>query len=101
MSRVGFEIRHLIAAPITLVMLVQFIILFRIKRYVPKPVFYVLGIPFYIQDVIYNVVIGSFIFNERPQEWIFTDRIKRHVSDPDAPAHRFALVLNRYDEGHV
>jgi hypothetical protein len=101
MSRVGFEIRHLIAAPFTLLMLVQFIVLFTLKRYVPKPVFYVLGFPFLIQDIVYNVVIGSFIFMERPKEWIFTDRIKRHVQDPDCPSHRFALVLNRFDEGHV
>ena len=99
--RVSFEIRHLIAAPFTLLMLAQFIPLMWVEHRIPKPVFYVIGLPFVLQDVIYNIVIGSFIFWERPQEWLFTDRLKRMANDRPGPAARFAAVLNFFDEGHV
>ena len=53
-------------------------------------------------DVVFNVIWGTLIFREWPQEWLFTDRVKRHMLYRDnATAHRWAVRLNYVDPGHV
>ena len=76
MTHKSFELRYLICAPATLALLVQFIILIWLEKRI-KPLYYVYGIPFVIQDVIYNVVAGTLMFLEPPREWMFTTRLKR------------------------
>ena len=100
-SRACFEIRHLVAAPATLWVLWQFIAIMWMMRNLPKVVVYPFGVAFLLQDAIYNMLAGSFIFWERPREILFTDRVKRHLVDSDCPASRFAVVLNYFDPGHV
>lgn len=93
-----FEVTYLVFAPVTLFMLVFFALVdwLRDKH---KVAFWVVGVPFAILDVIYNVVIGSLLFMEWPREWLFTTRLKRHVGD--WRVERFARVLNKIDAGHV
>ena len=93
-----FEITYLIAAPVTLWMLVQFAFLAWLKPRVPI-LFKPLAVIFVVQDVIYNAVFGSLFFAERPREWLFTDRLKRWSGD--WRVERFARVLNALDTGHV
>lgn len=70
----------------------------------PKLVYYGLAVPFYVCDIFYNVVFGSFIYLEIPRELIFTKRIARHRNSPyDGPAtySKFACkVLDYFDPGH-
>lgn len=46
----------------------------------------VLGYPWLavglVLDIIFNVVIGSLIFLERPREWLFTSRVSRWNDEP-------------------
>ena len=64
-------------------------------------VWLLIGIP---ADVLFNVVWGTWIFRERPREWLFTHRVKRHVSKTDwrgKKAKLWAEMLNAIDENHV
>ena len=98
-----FEITYLIVAPLTLVLLVQFIALAwldkRLPRWVLWTVFGPITIPFALLDVAYNAVIGTLLFRRLPREWFLTTRLKE--MGPDARTERFARVLNHFDKGHV
>ena len=64
-----------------------------------------IGVPFVLADVLFNVVIGSFIFWELPREWLFTTRLSRHknsgVSQPRYEvAWRLCRLLSAYDNNH-
>jgi len=96
---VGFEIRYLIVAPISLVLLVQFIALQWLDKRVPRWSFAPLILVFAVQDVAFNLTLATWIFWQRPRELLLTTRLKGMGADPRAA--RFALVLNYFDEGHV
>jgi hypothetical protein len=65
---------------------------------------YPLAAAFILLDVLFNLIIGSFVFLERPREFLFTDRLKRHKAGPDGDYKEFAIyickIMNRYDPGH-
>lgn len=69
---------------------------------VPLYAFLVAGV---IADAIFNATIGSVIFRELPKEWLFTARIRRHLSSSDSrrrtAAERWATRINKIDPGHV
>ena len=100
MPNVLFEIRHLIAAPVTLALLLQFAALAWLMPRLPRPVFWVIAVPFIIQDVLYQITVGTFLFWERPREFMFTTRLKR-LDGIDPHVERFKNVLNELDKGHV
>lgn len=100
MPNVLFEIRHLMAAPVTLALLLQFAALAWLMPRMPRPVFWVIAVPFIIQDVIYQITVGTFLFWERPREFMFTTRLKR-LDGIDPNVERFKNVLNELDKGHV
>ena len=53
-------------------------------------------------DVIFNVFYGSLIFREAPREWLFTQRVQRHMHDKDNHVARlWERRLNYIDPGHV
>lgn len=93
-----FEVTYLVFAPITLLMLVSFILV-DWSRDNFKPLLLLIGVPFAIMDILYNIVVGSLLFMEWPREWLFTTRLKRHIGD--WRVERFARVLNKVDPGHV
>lgn len=96
---VKYEIRYLLVAPLSLFLLLQFILLAWLDKRLPRWAFSPLIVVFVAQDVAYNLSIATWLFWERPQEWLVTTRLKRMVEDPRI--ERVALVLNHYDEGHV
>jgi len=103
MNRTLFEIRHMIAAPVTLFLLAWFALYAALNTFLPRKLVVVLAFltGFVLADVLYNLTVGSFLFWERPKEWLFTDRLKR-LHDADVHAvDRFVVVLNSLDEGHV
>ncbi|MFU8834024.1 MAG: hypothetical protein ACNA7F_02015 [Roseovarius sp.] len=106
MRDVWFEVRYLIMAPFTLALLVQFAVLMWVQRRVPKPLlylFYPAAAVFLVEDFIYQVVVGTFLFLDRPRDVLFTGRLKRlDAQDPaDYQVWRFKRVLNALDPGHV
>lgn len=94
-----FEIRYLIAAPVTLFILAQFIFLAWLDKRLPRWAFSPLIFVFVIEDVLYNATVGWFLFGTPPRQWLFTDRLNEMGTVPER--ERFALVLNHYDGGHV
>jgi len=58
----------------------------------------------YPADIIFNWTYGSFVFREWPREWLFSDRIRRHVLSSDRRSRRIALrwarLLNAIDPDH-
>lgn len=55
-------------------------------------------------DVLWNWLIGSFIFLEIPRELLFTSRVKRHVRGVGWRQHKaqkWARIMNKIDPGHV
>jgi len=101
MTRPAFEWCYLIAAPVTLWLLLQFSFYAMLDRFLPRWLVVVLALPFIVQDVIYNLLIGSLLFWEWPREWLFTDRLKRHDRLGSYGVDRFAVTLNALDPGHV
>lgn len=103
MDRTWFEVRHLAAAPVTLCILAWFAFYAWLATFLPRwlvvAIAFLTG--FVLADVIYNLTVGSFLFWERPKEWLFTSRLQR-LHDADVSAtQRFVVVLNSLEPGHV
>lgn len=56
-------------------------------------------------DVLFNVIYGSWIFREIPKEFLFTNRVKRHVKESKGSrldtANRWKKKMNIIMPGHV
>lgn len=56
-------------------------------------------------DVFFNISWGSIIYQERPKEWLFTTRTKRHINDSHGTilkrAETWKNRLNWIDPGHI
>ena len=55
-------------------------------------------------DVFFNLTWGSLIYRERPKEFLFTTRTKRHMKSKGhqlEAAKKWAYRLNAIDPGHV
>lgn len=52
------------------------------------------GVPFLVTDIVFNLVFGSFIFWERPKEWLFSTRLSRWIeADQTTEGYRLANEL--------
>ncbi|PIY28409.1 MAG: hypothetical protein COZ09_10190 [Comamonadaceae bacterium CG_4_10_14_3_um_filter_60_42] len=101
-----FEIRYLIVAPVTLALLVYFMGLFRAKPAVDRyKVLWIIAAPFVVvflvMDALYQLIIGTWLFLERPRDILFTGRLKRLDEAGDCRVDRFKRTLNEIDPGHV
>lgn len=63
---------------------------------------------FILLDVIYNIIFGSFLFWEKPEELVFTSRLEKHkkgtarnstIASQDL-AYYYCERLNEHDPGH-
>ena len=64
----------------------------------PAYVFLATGV---LADVLFNVIFGSIIFREIPKEFLFTNRVKRHLKEKSVVAQEWADRLNKIYPGHV
>lgn len=69
------------------------------------PLLIALGLPFLIADIAFNLIFGSFIFWERPKEWLFTTRLSRwKEADRTTEGYRLAnelcYQLSKIDPNH-
>ncbi len=65
----------------------------------------------FVADVVFNATWGSVIFREAPQEWTFTERVKRHYYADSAgstkafkryqAAEVWRRRINLIDPGHI
>ena len=97
--------RYLLVGPITFIIYALFAFGFWIFCKVEDTWFdpvwsIVYGLPFLILDILYNVLIGSFIWWEFPKELLYTDRIKRW-DDRSEFAKVMGEYMNIWDPGHV
>lgn len=97
-----YEIRYLLASPFLLALYVQYVMVYRMRNSNYQwqlAVFWVpLGILFALQNILFNLLIGSLIFGERPRQLFFSDRIR--ASTPDRQL-RYKKLLNPHDPGHI
>lgn len=102
-------IRHTLMAPATLFMLLfgAFCAWLYHNVFDEQPPLWAtvaFGLPFYICDIIYNAICGTFIFLELPREWVYTNRVARHRVSPYEGTALFArhvcMVLDYFDPGH-
>ena len=56
-------------------------------------------------DVTFNLIFGTLFFREIPREWLFTNRVKRHIKESRgrelSTAMYWAGILNAIDPRHV
>jgi len=93
----------MLAAPVTLFVLAWFSLYAWINTFLPRQVVVAIAFltGFVFVDILYNLTVGTFLFWERPREWLFTTRIQR-LHDADVSAtQRFIVVLNTLEPGHV
>lgn len=96
--------RYLLTAPLTAVVLALYALGFTVANRLDGMSYqawkYTYGTAFLVIDVLYNWTIGTFIWWERPREWVFTERLQRHARG----GRGFACILCRYlsiwDEDH-
>lgn len=101
-----FEVRYLISAPATLFLLAFFMALSWAKPTVDRyKVLWIPAVPFVavflVLDALYQLVIGTWLFLERPRDLLFTGRLKRLDEAGDCRIDRFKRTLNEIDPGHV
>lgn len=64
---------------------------------IPAVVLVLLGLP---ADVIFNWIAGTILFRERPHEWVFTARCKRHKAGQDGwrkdKAMKWCAAMNKF-----
>lgn len=65
---------------------------------VPIWTFLVLG---FVVDILFNWLIGTFIFMEFPREFVFTDRVQRQYRKGNKRAAFWVDVLNKIEPGHI
>lgn len=57
-----------------------------------------------LMDVLFNIVIGTMYFKERPKEWLFTGRCSRHLNSTGERLRKAQFVcdhlLNPFENGH-
>lgn len=101
--------RHLLVAPVILVLYIYFAIIFSLHHKVyngdsPFLLKLVLGAPFYIFDVLFNMFFASFILLEFPKELTFTSRLVRHKAAGGVGtgiyATRMCQLLSEFDKEH-
>lgn len=78
------------------------------KLYAKKsPLLYVAAGPMVLMDVTFQVTWGTYYFRERPREFFFSDRVRRHLhSDPPGSDWRDEALhwkseLNARWPGHI
>lgn len=99
--------RQLLAAPLTIPLLAYFHFLAYLKNEEvfddndpPRIVVWLLLPPFLVLDVVYNVVVGTWLYWELPKELLFTQRCIRHRDMGDEQARVLCAILNDIDPGH-
>ena len=100
-----YEIRYLMAAPALLWLYWQYAFVYWCIRSAPDAVTWLLvplwvpmGAAFIVQNILFNLTFGSFIFWERPRQWYFSDRIR---AADEQRKRRYRVLLNAWDEGHI
>lgn len=96
--------RHLIAGPVTFVLYalyaIGFTVYHNLSGWKANAWKYIYGPPFLVLDILYNIIVGSFIWWELPKETLYTSRLERKKEEGHALAHHLCGYLNIYDEDH-
>lgn len=52
-------------------------------------------------DILWNLTVGTFLYWERPREWMLTTRLKRLDREGAYGVEQIKVMLNALDPGHV
>jgi len=98
---------HLLVGPITSVLYAYYAVIFTIHHkwkddlgFVYWVLYFTLGFPFLVLDILYNWIIGTILFAEFPRQWLFTQRLARHKKKGSAYAQHMCKLLDYFDPGH-
>lgn len=102
-SWTAFATRDRLCGPFTVALMWQYAGLYWLDRNVPNARlwFAPLVVIFVIENFLYQVFIGTFIFWERPRHPQFTQRIQAMYDRGDPRVASFVQVLNEHDPGHI
>jgi len=93
--------RHLSVGPLTLLVYIHYCLVYLARRYVGEWLYVLVGLPFIPVNIVYNWVVGTYIFWELPREGGYTGRVKRHLKLGCRFAKHIARLLNVPDPEHV
>jgi len=96
-----FEIRYLSISLVMLWIYWQYAVTYLLMNNFYKSTMIIwlpLGVVFALQNIVFNLTFGSYLFWEKPQQWFFSDRIR---SAPEARQRRFKKLLNGPDPDHI
>lgn len=87
----------------TVLLMWQYAGLYWLDRNVPhaRKWFFLLILVFIIENFLYQVIIGTLIFGERPRHLQFTQRIQWMHDRGDPRVDRIIDVLNEHDKYHI
>lgn len=97
----SFEMRYLMIAPLMLWLYWQYILVYLIINKMPDPwrwLFLPFGLAFAVQNALFNLTGGWFLYWERPRQVYFSDRIR---FGSEERKERFRRLLNPYDPNHI
>lgn len=102
MSYTKWELKYLLVAPFTILLILWFAVGMKFRD--NRIAVVLIGYPFWLYDLIYNFTVASFLWGfPEKGDWLVTDRLKKAVKTKDNlyGYHRFIQVANENDEGHV
>jgi len=99
-----YEVRYLIASPALLWLYWQYVVTYRWYNapkwftYLLSPVFAPMAVAFVLQNILFNLTFGSFIFWEKPTTTFFTGRIN---NAEEYRKVRYRKLMNPHDPDHI
>lgn len=97
MDYTKFELKYLLVAPFTLLLMAWFAVGMKFRH--NRLLVILIGYPFWVYDLVYNWTVGWFLFG-KPEKPLVTDRLKR-MQGTHHGIQRFIDVANEIDPGHV
>lgn len=104
MTRAAFQARYVAALFLGgAVLLVYFAIHAALAKIMPRKIVVILAAldGLIVLDILWNLTVGTFLFMERPREWMLTTRLKRLDLEGAYGVEQIKVMLNALDPGHV
>ena len=98
-----YGIRFFVAGFFWIPLFLQYMLLYWIDRHwnYSRWWFFWLIVPFMIQNLLFNLIVGSFLFWERPRFLQFTSRVQMLYDRADPRVCMIVMMLNEHDEHHI
>lgn len=104
MTRAAFQARYVVALFLGgALLLAYFAIHAGLAKIMPRKIVVILAAfdGLIALDILWNLTVGTFLFMERPGEWMLTTRLKRLDLEGAYGVEQIKVMLNALDPGHV